>query len=203
MANNFYAALFNDGSVKTYPTWELCSREVTGAKECLYKGFKTRQERDSWLYRLTSIGHGDEDTTVPKVYVDGSFGHSSPKAGWAWVCIHDDQILGEGNGTTPWDALSRNIDGECMAVMEALQWAKSRELRVMIIHDYLGLSAWAYGEWKADSEIAQRYCRVVRPLVSDLHILFRHIRGHQGNKWNEYVDSKAKEVRQAAAEESV
>ena len=197
MANNFYAALFQDGTVKTYLSWEACSKDVTGTYGCLYKGFKTSDEQTRWLRNLSGIGHGDEESPLPKIYVDGSFGGSLTKAGWAWVCVKDEVILGEGSGVTPWDAESRNIDGECMAVMEALRWAKSRAMRAMIVHDYLGLSAWAYGEWKAKSTMAEKYVQAVRPIVRDLQVVFRHIRGHQGNKWNEYVDRKAKEARES------
>lgn len=190
-----YAAKFIDGTTGTYASWDECSQAVTGVKGVLYKGFESQHEAMSWLAGLERVGHGDRIEGY-RAYVDGSFGKGSDRAGWGYVIVLDELIIHEDNGLTDDPALSRNIDGECVAAAQATSYCIENGLfPLTIIHDYIGLSMWATRQWEARTPISIWYQEVMDKFMRYHDIQFRHIRGHQGNVWNEYADILAKRAR--------
>lgn len=186
--SKLYAAKFPDGSIKTYTTWTDCSREVTGVKGVLYKSFKSREDMNRWLSFDTS-SHIDDGTGI-RVYVDGSYSRNRNRASWAFVVIDGDSIIHEASGIVPHPPLSNNIDGECYAAMNAILWAATAKVKAKIIHDYVGISAWLTGEFKATTDIAKMYVSRCKMYIDNIE--FVKVKGHTGNKWNEYVDEMAK-----------
>ncbi len=189
-----YGIKYTDGTTETCTSWEDCKSKVHGVKGVLYKGFEDYVELNRWMARK-EIAHVDEDNEKTKLYVDGSFINGYNYAGWAFVIVKCDHILGQGRGITPWPAKSRNIDGEVYAAGQAISYFKQNIYRVgsdhaQLVHDYFGISAWLTGDWSYKSDIAAWYVHNYKKYANILE--FIKIKGHQGNRWNEYVDKMAK-----------
>lgn len=127
---------------------------------------------------------------VTKIYVDGSYNTQTQRAGWGWVAIdYKERIVASAYGNENDKSYgSRNITGECKAVVEALMWVKQygQDGKIVIVHDYIGLGKWAAGEWKTNTQIAKDYVEAVKQIGVSAE--FRHIKGHAGNRWNEEAD---------------
>jgi len=176
-------------------SWEECEQIVHGAKGTKFKSFSSMAEAQAWL-----AGTVAEEPKGTRVYVDGSFMQGCKKAGWAFVVIENDREIARGSGFTAFDAESRNIDGEVMASYQAMRWLDQNDRQATICHDYEGIARWARGEWKAKSHIAQQYVAAIQPFLS--RVTFEKVAAHTGVKWNELVDSLAKEaIQKAVAQE--
>lgn len=195
MSKQKYYAIRQPKPARIVMTWAECSAIVHGAKGALFKSFKTKKEAEAWIeYRPVGAENG------LMLFVDGSFMGSSPKAGWGWVAVLDGVEIAHAQGTTPHDALSRNIDGELAAAVEALQWfqewrgqklgERQIPLQSTVCHDYEGIGRWALGEWQAKSQVAQEYQRQVKSLLTG--VSFRKVSAHSGDRWNDRVDALAK-----------
>ncbi|MCQ2063110.1 MAG: ribonuclease H family protein [Fibrobacter sp.] len=180
----FYAIKGPNGN-KIVDNWPECDEMVRGVKGVLYKSFGTREEAQAWI-----DGKEPEIRGGLRVYVDGSFTPSFPKAGWSFVVTEDDKELARGCGITAFDAESRNIDGEVMASFQAMRWLAEHDKKGVICHDYEGIARWARGEWKAKSSIAQQYVRAIQPYLG--RVTFEKVAAHTGVKWNELADTLAK-----------
>ncbi|WP_173384668.1 viroplasmin family protein [Fibrobacter succinogenes] len=182
----FYAIKRPEGG-QIVDSWEVCEPLVRGEKGIKFKSFSTKAEAEAWL-------NGSEATEPDgiRVYVDGSFTPSCEKAGWAFVVIENGKEIARGSGFTAFPAESRNIDGECMASYQAMRWLDLNDKYATICHDYEGIARWARGEWKAKSHIAMQYVAAVKPYL--FRVNFEKVAAHTGVKWNELVDSLAKEA---------
>lgn len=91
-----------------------------------------------------------------RCYVDGSWspkGNDPEYSGWG-VLFEDGTAL---SGTVLHEG-TRQIAGECEAVLEACEYALGNHAdRLVIFYDYQGLPEWANGSWKAKTEITKRY----------------------------------------------
>jgi ribonuclease HI len=187
--NNFYAVQFQSGQQTVFRDWPSCQRAVSGQSNVKFKGFPLKADADFWLKSLAQLSP-DNTTYALMIYVDGAYFSNCLKAGWAWVAVKGRQVLAENSGVTQHDALSRNIDGELEAAVQAMKWAGSQEEPVVICHDYAGIAEWAHGTWKAKSQIARQYVDKIQSLKKG--IKFVKVQGHSGDKWNDYVDNLAK-----------
>jgi ribonuclease HI len=92
---------------------------------------------------------------------------------------------------------SNNITGEVFGVLKALKWViKNNFKKIVIYHDYIGLSAWYDKSFTANTNIAKYYLENINKLVKDneLHINFIKVKGHSDNKWNDMADLLAKQA---------
>jgi ribonuclease HI len=133
--------------------------------------------------------------TPVTIYVDGGYDKYKNNASWAFAVIEDNKVVFENKGIIK-NPLSRNIDGECNAVIEAVKWfilnkdKNSQFCRIM--HDYIGLGCWACGKWKADREIAKKYTEFITRYTQFTD--FIKVKAHNNDKWNTYVDKLTKEA---------
>ena len=65
---------------------------------------------------------------------------------------------------------------------------------VTIVFDYQGIESWALGTWKRNNEITSNYHNFMREKMKDIKILFKKVKGHSGDKFNDRVDALAKEA---------
>jgi viroplasmin and RNaseH domain-containing protein len=187
---NFYAV---KGTVAPaiYASWAECQRRVHGVKGALFKGFVTRAEAEAWLDDSGTATEAVEPGEL-LVYVDGSFAPGAGRhAGWGFVVVDGDQEVYAASGRTAEPALSRNIDGELEATLQAIDWCRGRGARAVICHDYEGVGRWALGEWKASSAVARRYQERLRGRLDGIR--FCKVSAHTGHRWNDRADALAKQ----------
>lgn len=127
-------------------------------------------------------------------YTDGSYrkkANGEYGVGWAYVLLDDDTIVYEDYGAYNEYKEQRNVGGEIYAVVELVLYCEEHGIKDLEIHhDYIGISAWIQGRWKCKQELTKRYREFM--LESPLNITFVHVDGHSGDKWNDYVDGRAK-----------
>jgi len=188
MAGPKFYAVRIPAPAAVYNTWDECQRVVHGKAGAQFKSFASRLEAETWagLHASAPV----EVATGLRVYVDGSFRPGRKEAGWAWVAIENGTELARASGISPGPAESRNIDGECIAAVQALQWLAQEERTGVICHDYEGLARWALKDWKANSIIAKWYQEQACPLLRKNR--FEKVTAHAGDPWNELVDQLAK-----------
>ena len=142
-----------------------------------------------------------------KIYVDGSYKPSvNPGvAGWAFAAYNEDGVLLHSSYGLVKNPVSRQIDGELQATLEALRWVQStREThlptggKVVVFHDYEGIGRWARNEWKTNTDLTKRYKESVNALMLDLcpeiEITFSWIKGHSNNVGNDWADELASQA---------
>jgi ribonuclease HI len=70
--------------------------------------------------------------------------------------------------------------------MEAVKWAKNNCFSISIFYDYTGVEKFAVGAWRPQKPITKAYRSYMKGRLSD--VTFVKVKGHSGNKWNDYVD---------------
>lgn len=136
-----------------------------------------------------------------EIYTDGACEMSTRKGGWAMVVVIDDKAIFEDWGN---DKGTTNNIMELTAMEKGLIFALGNvkhqpNLKVIIRTDSQycskGYNEWCSGwekkNWKNSQkktvenlEIWQRIHKLRHPNIS-----VEWVRGHDGNKWNEYCDS--------------
>ena len=123
--------------------------------------------------------------------MDGSY--IAGKYSWAiavynkGICIH----CGSGVGLSEENAKMNNVAGEIEAAMQAVKWANENDIKKIIIyHDYIGISEWAEGRWKTNTPGTKAYAEFMKEYL-DL-VSFKKVTGHTGVAGNELVDKLAK-----------
>lgn len=187
-------------------SWDECSASVNGYPGAEYKSFTTKEEANVYLGNSFAIQieeekkaqkntalDGTESTLT--AYVDGSFDPSIGK--YAFGCIlltPDGEIIREsGNGQDPESLAIRNVAGEMLGAMYAVQWAINHGYpSLTIYYDYEGIAKWAKGDWKAKNKRTQQYAEFMNGKRSYIQLSFQKVKAHSGDHYNEEVDKLAK-----------
>lgn len=172
-------------------SWDECSASVNGYPGAEYKSFTTKEEANSYLEN--SAPSSTESTLT--AYVDGSFDPSIGK--YAFGCIlltPDGEIIRKsGNGQDPESLAIRNVAGEMLGAMYAVQWAINHGYpSLTIYYDYEGIAKWAKGDWKAKNKRTQQYAEFMNGKRSYIQLSFQKVKAHSGDHYNEEVDKLAK-----------
>ena len=187
-------------------SWDECSASVNGYPGAEYKSFTTKEEANSYLGnsfavqieeekkdQKNTVLDGTESTLT--AYVDGSFDPSIGK--YAFGCIlltPDGEIIREsGNGQDPESLAIRNVAGEMLGAMYAVQWAINHGYpSLTIYYDYEGIAKWSQGDWKAKNKRTQQYAEFMNGKRSYIQLSFQKVKAHSGDHYNEEVDKLAK-----------
>ena len=187
-------------------SWDECSASVNGYPGAEYKSFTTKEEANSYLGNSFAVQIEEEkkdqkNTALDGIestltaYVDGSFDPSIGK--YAFGCIlltPDGEIIREsGNGQDPESLAIRNVAGEMLGAMYAVQWAINHGYpSLTIYYDYEGIAKWAKGDWKAKNKRTQQYAEFMNGKRSYIQLSFQKVKAHSGDHYNEEVDKLAK-----------
>ena len=178
-------------------SWDEVKELVQGFQGAVYKGFPTLESAEEWFYEETrEVVHIEQDANTLVAYVDGSSSMSIEEYGSGIVLIFPDGETEELSFSgSHEDAKSmKNVAGELSASMRAMQIAKQKGFKNLIIcYDYQGIQKWLTGEWKCKNEMTKLYKQWYERNIKDsLDVRFKWVKGHSGDKYNEIADTLAK-----------
>lgn len=196
MASQKYYAVKKGRISGIYTSWDDCKKQVQGFSGALYKSFNSVDEANAYMSKEAIIAANDLPASVGKhydIYVDGCYINNNYS--WAFVVYDGFAVIyqNSGLGQSAEAALTRNVAGELEATMNAVAWAMSQDIAFITIHhDYIGISEWALGNWKANNPVTKYYVQFITP---HLHrVRFNKVSAHSGVKGNELADKLAKQA---------
>lgn len=211
MAGKYYAVA--KGKVPgIYSTWDECKAMVDGFSGAVYKSFKTKEEAVTFLNehkgaasKKSSAGAAAKSSEesgralakdMPYAFVDGSFNVATGVYGFGgFLCANGERYTLQGSGSEPEMASMRNVAGEILGSMAAMEKALELGLfEVAIYYDYMGIEMWATGAWKRNKTGTIAYYDYVQSIKDKLSISFVKVKGHAGIEGNEEADALAKQA---------
>lgn len=187
----FYAVKkgFNTG---IFLTWAECQKQTQGFKGALFKSFPTEKEAQDYLLDKPADNLNETVDERFYIYVDGSY--INGQYSWGMAIYRQGQLIDtfNGIGTSPEASELHNVAGEIQGAIEATKWAIAHDEKIVICHDYIGLSEWALGNWKTNKNLTKEYALFMKPY---LHLVtFKKVAGHTGVSGNELADKLAKQA---------
>lgn len=181
-------------------TWAECLKYVKGVKGAKYKSFEDIGEAKEFLSDSNKL-RKKEDGTYPQdclhVYVDGSYNSAAEMYSYGLVAVKNGVIQYiESDGIRDASKKSiRQIAGELKGAVRASEYAlENGESKVVIFHDYEGISHHATGFWDRKEPSSVEYYEKMNKLMKQgIEIIFVKVDSHTGDLFNEIVDEKCKE----------
>ena len=188
MAQKKFYAVKQGRQPGIYTTWADCQKQTVGYKGAKFKGFVTKEEAEAYM-------SGEETTVLPVdgvvAYVDGAYFNG--EYSWGMAIYKDGQLIvqDKGKGTSEEAAKLHNVAGEIEGAKQAVLWAEANGVdKIIICHDYVGLSEWALGHWKTNTPLTTEYARFMQQRKE--RFSFVKVAGHTGVAGNELADKLAK-----------
>jgi len=193
-----------------YESWDECKALVTGFKGAIYKSFTSLEEAKAFMeigYETatgtkapSSNKANNENVTSPETiddnyaFVDGSFNIATGVYGYGgFLIVGKEKYVLQGSGSDKEMASMRNVSGEILGSMAAIKKAIELGLsEVYIYFDYMGIRAWALGEWKRNKTGTIKYYDYIQSVKDKIDIHFIKVKGHSGVEGNEEADRLAK-----------
>jgi ribonuclease H-related protein len=177
-------------------TWAECKENITDYPLAKYKSFSTIEEAHSFLLPVEDIClKPNSNKYVMEAYVDGSYDNKNKKYSCGVVYIINNEKYEYNELANDADLVDmRNVAGELMGAMSAMNIAVNNLDTIsslVIYHDYLGISKWCMGEWKANKVGTKSYKKYYDEVSKKLDIKFVKVKAHSGNKYNEEADELA------------
>ena len=141
-------------------------------------------------------------------YTDGSFRDGIPYYGGACIIFDGKHHIGTWKGASkkPEFLESRNIAGECIAVVQGLKTVMNKfpeTTDITLYYDLEHVGKWCTGEYKAKKPVSKWMLQEIQTLLAQhpqLTITFKNIKGHSGVAGNELADDVAYEAVRYAKE---
>jgi len=142
-----------------------------------------------------------EEGNYPKdclhIYVDGSYNGTEEIYSYGLVAVKNGviQYIESDGIKDPSKKNIRQIAGELRGAVRAAEYAIDKgEIKVVIFHDYEGISHHATGFWeRKESSSIEYYEKMNNLMKQGLDIIFVKVDSHTGDLFNEIVDEKCKE----------
>jgi ribonuclease HI len=189
-----------------YPNWDACKEQVNGYPGAVFKKF---DENDTEAIAAFMGGEYRDAPFIDKddaaqaaangvwiAYTDGSYNPETKACGAGLVLFVDGKketfnLLNEDKEAES----MRNVTGEILAASMAIDMAVNHHAAKLIIrHDYTGISEWANQHWQAKNKYTQAYQKKVLVARQFIDIEFEHVPAHTGVKYNEEADKLAKQA---------
>lgn len=194
MAGKYYAVKLGK-TPGIYLNWDDCRKMVDGYPGAVYKSFKTITEAEAFLKAEENKDNKNRPKEKTYAFVDGSFREDTKEYGYGGFLIHEGQkYILQGKGNDPDMASMRNVSGEVLGSMAAIQ--KALELGIgelTIYYDYIGIEMWATGAWKRNKPGTIAYFDYIQKVKALINLNFVKVKGHSGVDGNEEADHLAKE----------
>lgn len=122
-----------------------------------------------------------------EIYTDGAYSSSRNQGGWAFVVVQDNKVIHK-----DYEGLLNTTNNrmEIMGMFKALEWVKQNSipLPIKIYTDSMYVIGTLTLNWKMKKNID--LWEILLPLVNK-DIEYLHVKGHDGNKFNEECDKWA------------
>jgi ribonuclease HI len=184
-----------------FNNWAECQKATQGYPGPKLKKFATLAEAEAFINDVDIFGEqikNDIANGYAVAFCDGSFDSAKNRYSYGVFIIDKDFKEHElsGRASNPKYVSSRNIIGEVLGAINAMDWAVSNGYKkIKIYHDYEGLSKWLSGEWAARSEVANMFVYIYNTKFADLvQVTFEKVKGHSNNKYNDKADELARKA---------
>ncbi|WP_126993264.1 RNase H family protein [Thermosipho globiformans] len=139
-----------------------------------------------------------ENILCIKVYIDGSYSSETKKIGFSIVILSQKIEKFYKSIENEELAKHRNVSGEILAVLYALEIAKQKGFKcITLYYDYEGLEKWITGEWRTKTPLTKAYKEKFYNYSKDIKVKFEKVKSHTGVKYNELADKLAKQAVEA------
>lgn len=178
-----------------YLSWDECKKMVHGFGGAEYKSFTSKEEAQAYIGSGMSaeVSHTQDNNYA---FVDGSYNIATKVYGYGgFIIFNNEKYILQGSGNDEEMASMRNVAGEVLGSMAAIK--KAIELgmpSIDIYYDYMGIQAWATGEWKRNKKGTIAYYDYIQSVKNDIIINFIKVKGHSGVEGNEEADRLAKQA---------
>lgn len=170
-----------------FNTWEECKEQINGFSGAKFKGFNTKEEAEAFF-------SGAEKTVKCEAYAytDGSYNEDEKMTGGGGIIYLNGNQYPFITKTDDADFVNmRNVGGEILAAMAAVEYAKELGINSLcIFHDYEGVGSWAKGDWKTNKVATKGYAEFMKSC--DLSLDYKKVEAHSGVEENEEADDLAK-----------
>ena len=185
---------------KIVGTWAECLKYVKGVKGAKYKSFELLEDAKKYLQdsgKLLKKGEHAYPEDCLHIYVDGSYNSSTAKYSYGMVAVRDNVVEHIDSAASKDSSKSniRQIAGELEGAVKGVEYALSKgEKKVVIFHDYEGVSHHATGFWeRREPSSAEYYAKMQNFISEGIELIFVKVDSHTGDLFNELVDEKCKE----------
>ena len=180
-------------------------RKALTAIPAVFKSFKTKDEALAFLGIESSSNSGipidvdgniASDSSCATAYVDGSYNIATKEFGYGVVMFHNGEELHMSKSFSDAEMASmRNVAGEIFGSMAAMEYAVNHGItNLSIYYDYMGISKWCTGEWKANKKGTIAYRDYYNKIKTKVNVQFEKVKGHSGDKYNDMADMLAKKA---------
>ncbi|MCR5787075.1 MAG: ribonuclease H family protein [Acholeplasmatales bacterium] len=188
-----YYAVKNGRVNGIYTDWDSCKEQVIGFEGAIYKSFSTKEEAEAYL---TGGQIKEENYNRPTAYVDGSFNINTNEYSFgAILFVNGQKLIFKKKFEADKYSTFRNVAGEVRGASFIINYALKQGIKELdLFYDYQGIESWFTQEWKANNELTINYQKFANDVKDKIKVSFKKVKSHTGVKYNEEVDSLAKEA---------
>lgn len=151
-----------------------------------------------------------------KIYTDGSCrnnGYANSVGGWAFAVVEYDDILRAdcgARGNTTNNQMELEAVKRALQYIESQDWAADQQIEIHTDSAYIQncVSQRWYVNWQKNGWVNSKkepiknreYWEFLIPYFTNERFSFLKVKGHNGDRWNEYVDGLAQEKSQSFKE---
>ncbi len=138
------------------------------------------------------LADNNTKTSSVLLYTDGSCDKDRMSA-WAFIAVNPEtkEVIFKDSGILTGEICSTwNIGAEITAVVKGVEWARSNNYKVTILHDLEGIERWATGKWRAKNKFTKEF-QLFAAKNRDVILGFKWTKAHVGEKFNEMTDELA------------
>lgn len=197
MAQKKYYAVKSGRKTGVFNNWDECKKQIEGYSGAIYKGFTSYEDAYSFFNEeVKNKIKNKKNIKEVDAYVDGSYSEKHNKYSYGCVILYQNEVIKFAGVENNKDYVSmRNVAGELLGAMKAIEWAYENKCGIITIyHDYEGIERWANGTWKANKQGTKEYLEFLKKYRKHLEIDFKKVEAHSGDFYNEEADKLAKQA---------
>ena len=183
-----YYAVRKGRKTGIFTDWDTCRAQVEGFSGAEYKSFAEKSAAEAYIKGEQAEFDG---TTA---YVDGSFNVKTGEYAYGAVIFSDGEMKKFSEKFSDAEmAEMRNVAGEIKGAEFAMRYCVENGIKsVKIVYDYIGIEAWAKGEWKTNKKGTAAYKAYYDSIKDKIFVQFEKVKGHSGDIYNDMADELAK-----------